>query len=111
MIKTLFAPLPLFWLVLSFAMPRAQAADGKQLFQDNKCNTCHSIKSQQVESTKKGDDKIVDLSKVGNSHDSAWIKQWLNKEAEKDGKKHKKKWSGSEGDLDTLVNWLASLKG
>lgn len=112
MMKSLMALVPVIGLVLAFA-PRAQAADGKQVFLDSKCATCHSVKSQKIDATKKeeGENKIVDLSDTGAKHDAAWMKKWLNKEVEKDGKKHKKKWQGSDADLDTLVNWLMTLKG
>jgi cytochrome c2 len=84
-------------------------ADGKKLFTDNKCNTCHSIQSQGIEKTM-ASSKAPDLSDVGSTRDAEWISQFLQKKVDDDGKKHPKGWTGSEADLKTLSDWLASLK-
>lgn len=88
----------------------SSAADGKALFLDSKCNMCHSIDSQGVAKTS---DKIKapDLSNAGGLVESAdWLKSFLTKKVEKDGKKHLRAWKGSDADLDTVVKWLVSLK-
>ena len=87
-------------------------SDGKTLFVDNKCNKCHTITSQGIElSGNPPAGKLPpDLSGVGLKHNADWIKGWLMKEEELNGKKHLKKWSGSEADLATESKWLASLK-
>lgn len=89
----------------------ARAADdpGKQLFVDSKCNSCHSVDSQGIAKTM-ASSKAPDLSKVGANHDAAWFSKYLTKEADVDGKKHVKGWTGSKEDLDTLSKWLATLK-
>lgn len=96
-------------------MPVAAArADGKALFEENKCNTCHSIKNVGVEKLKKK--KAPDLSGVGLEHDAAWIQKWLKKEVEKKSLygdrqvKHKKMWKGSDADLKTVADFLAAQK-
>ena len=110
----------LFVSVLFFAaLPLlASAADdaGKKLFTDNKCQTCHSIQSAGITSTM-GDKSPAakagkgDLSDVGSAHDAAWIAKYITKkETSKDGKSHPKEFTGSEADLKTLSDWLASLK-
>ena len=88
-------------------------ADGKQIFKDNKCTNCHTIKSQSVERTGKAEDsetKPPDLSGVGLKHDADWITKWLMKEETQHGKKHLKKFKGPDDDLQVLSKWLASLK-
>jgi len=108
----------LMLLVCSWAaVVQAQAADeaGKKIFTDNKCNTCHSIDSAGIKSTmgekspaaKKG---MADLSNVGSSHDAAWMIKYLKKEETIKDVKHVKGWAGSEADLKTLADWLATLK-
>jgi mono/diheme cytochrome c family protein len=90
----------------------AFAADGKELFVAGKCVKCHSIESQGVAGKPKAgeEDKIKDLSKVGNERTADWIQKFLRKEADIEGKKHKQKYRGSDADLQTLATWLASLK-
>jgi mono/diheme cytochrome c family protein len=87
-----------------------QAADGKQIFMDQKCNLCHSIESQGIEKKMKKME-TPELSNIGTQIESAeWLKGFLLQQEMKDGKKHQKKFSGSDEELDTLVNWIMSLK-
>jgi mono/diheme cytochrome c family protein len=94
--------------------PAAHAADapGKALFLAQKCNMCHGIESQQIARTSKSDKmQGPDLSNVGGAHLAPWIASYLKKEqADAEGKKHGKGWTGSEADLKTLSEWLATLK-
>ena len=91
------------------------AADGKELFEKNHCNMCHSVNSQKIESKH----NKLDLSDIGKKHaDADFYKKWLLKEVEdetpvKPGvkvKHQRPKWDGSDADLTTLANWLAGLK-
>jgi hypothetical protein len=90
----------------------AFAADAKELFVSSKCMRCHSIEAQGVAAKPKAgeEDEVKDLSKVGNEHTADWIAKFLRKQADLDGKKHKQKFRGTDADLQTLANWLASLK-
>jgi mono/diheme cytochrome c family protein len=96
------------------AMAKASHADGKSIFLANKCNSCHSISAQGVQVKKSDDDdggtKPPDLSHVGKTQSAQWITGFLHKTETLKGKKHKKAWKGSDADLTTLANWLASLK-
>lgn len=89
-------------------------ADGKSIFQANKCNSCHSISAQGVQVAKGDDDdggkKPPDLSHVGKDKTAQWIEGYLTKKEKLNGKAHKKAWKGSDADLTTLATWLASLK-
>jgi cytochrome c551/c552 len=87
----------------------SNAGESKALFLSNKCNTCHDISKQGVAKTMAAS-KAPDLSKVGASVNAATIKGYLMKTVQINGKNHGKKWSGSDADLTTLANWLASLK-
>src|SRR5437762_40007 len=76
------------------------AADGKAIFLKNKCNACHSITSQGIARTGEFSGKNLppDLSGVGLKHTADWMRGWLLKTQEMDGKKHLKKWSGNPQD-------------
>jgi cytochrome c551/c552 len=95
------------WLILgSLALA---AADGKELFVENKCTRCHSIETQGVAYT--GSKEAHDLSEVGNAGlDKPALKAYLKKESERDGKTHKLKFKGEDAELETLVTWLLTLK-
>lgn len=101
-------------LLLAFFTLPAYAKTGKDIFIENKCNKCHSIKSQGIEPTEeslKKKKKIRDLSGAGIERKSDWIKKFLKKEvANEEGEKHKEKWKGSEEDLDIISKWLEEQK-
>jgi hypothetical protein len=79
-------------------------SDGKAIFLANKCNGCHGIASQGIVKD------VRDLSSVGTKHDAAWITRFLRKEEELDGRKHMKRFAGSDDELRTLATWLAGLR-
>ena len=85
---------------------RAEDAPGKAVFVASGCPQCHSVTAQGI----KSDGDAGDLSKVGTKHDAATIERFVTKQAELNGKKHKKKFQGSDDDLKKLAAWLASLK-
>jgi hypothetical protein len=96
----------------------APAADGKGLFLQYKCNSCHTIEAQQVvkkedkseESDSKSKKKPPDLSGVGKKHTGEWITKYLNKLESIEKEKHPKKFRGTEAELKTLSTWLSTLK-
>lgn len=98
----------LAWLIGSAGL--VAAADGKALFVDSKCNLCHSVDSQEIAKIN-AKMKGPDLSKIATEIESeAWLKSFLKKEAEHDGKKHMKEFSGTDEELDVLVKWIMTLK-
>ena len=87
----------------------AFSTDGKTLFIEKKCMRCHSIDSQQIEYT--GKKEPHDLSEAGKTElDKAAVKAYLKKETEKNGKKHKVGFKGEDAELETLIDWLMTLK-
>lgn len=99
--------------VLTSAGMIANGGNGKAIFVQNKCVKCHSIESQGLKRDGEppaGGKIPPDLSTVGTKHDANWMTKWLLKEEEQNGKKHLKKFGGSEDDLKTLTGWLAGLK-
>jgi len=82
---------------------------GKDIFLNNKCNMCHSVNSMKIES--KMANKYPDLSEVGKKGlKTEDLKKFLMKESDMNGKKHAIKFKGDAAELDTLVNWLQTLK-
>ncbi len=87
----------------------AQEPEGKGLFLKYKCTTCHAVEVAGVEARQ--EDKAPDLSAAGSTITSQeWAKEYLLRKTDKDGKKHKKPYKGSEKDLETIVEWLMGLK-
>jgi len=91
----------------AFSFSQEQNPDGKQIFLDSKCNKCHTVTSINITSKK---DDAVDLSEAGSAGDVQFLKSYLLKEADINDKSHKTKFKGTEEELNTLVEWLSSLK-
>ena len=85
----------------------AGSSEGKNIFVNNKCNTCHSVEVQSIECKKKNP---VDLSVIGNSHSSEFISKYLRKVVNVDNKLHKTTFKGTDEELKVLSEWLGSLK-
>jgi cytochrome c2 len=93
-----------------FAYAFANNSDGdggKKIFIDNKCNMCHTVKSQDIMS-KKSD--AVDLSNVGTDKTVDFLNKYLKKEAKLNDKDHKSSFKGTDEELKVLVDWLLTLK-
>jgi len=91
----------------AFTISNNPEGDGKKIFMDNKCNMCHTVTSQGIES-KKSDAK--DLSTVGQDKATEILIKYLKKEAKLNDKDHKSSFKGSDEDLKILVDWLLTLK-
>ncbi len=81
--------------------------DGKTIFVDQKCISCHSVKSVELILRKKD---ATDLSTIGKTRNEEFLKKYLSKEIKIDDKPHKFTFKGTEEQLKILSNWLASLK-
>jgi len=105
---------------VALAQDKPAARDGKAVFLENKCNTCHTIQSAGVEKKKattaeageekKSDKKPPDLSGVGLERKPEWIAAYLMKTESIKGEKHGRKFRGPEADLKLVSAWLSSLK-
>jgi hypothetical protein len=91
----------------AFSFSQEMEPDGKQIFLDNKCNSCHTVTSMGITS-KKTD--TFDLSNAGSVGDAKLLKSYLLKESKINDKEHKLKFKGSDEELDVLVNWLLTQK-
>ena len=86
---------------------QAGAPDGKALFLAQKCNLCHSIDAAAIARVSKAEKtKGPDLGGVAKRHDAAWMKRFLTKQEELNGKKHLKAFTGTPQELDALIAWL-----
>ncbi len=99
--------------------------DPIKIFKDYGCTECHSISALDIgvvqpqeadndddwdEDEEEEEVEAPDLSNVGTKHDGKWISQYLRKKIAKDGKKHKKRFKGSQEERKILSIWLESLK-
>ena len=97
-------------LLVMAATPLA-AADGKELFLAQKCNTCHAVSSAAIEATTKSEKmKGPDLTQVVADKGVEWTTKFLHKEVDINGKKHGKELKLSPEETKTLVEWLAAQK-
>lgn len=92
----------------AFTMAADDGPDGKQIFIDKKCVSCHSVETAAIESTKKSD--AVDLSNTGAGAEAEFMTKYLLKEEKIDDKAHKTKFKGTDEELKALVDWLLTLK-
>lgn len=95
-------------VLASATVAQQKDAEGKKIFEANKCTMCHSIKAEKIEAT--GKSKAPDLSTVGATQKPEWIEKFVTKQEKLDGKQHPIAFKGSNADLKTLAAWLASHK-
>lgn len=96
----------------------AKAPDGKPVFEQYKCGSCHSIEKQGIKKAEKSEPaeagaatvKAPDLSGVGAVRTADWMKSFLLKTEKLNGKLHIKKFRGTDEELATVTGWLATLK-
>lgn len=101
----------------------AEVPAGQKVFLESKCNSCHTLKAAKIEKRKaataeEGEEASAttkkkpppDLSGAGIKRDAAWIEAWLLRKELVDGKKHKKKFTGTPEEAKTVSAWLATMK-
>lgn len=107
------AAIAAFAFGMTLVSPAFAADDGKKLFLDYKCDSCHTIKSLGIKLGAKPDEKskdAPDLSKAGAERDKKWIAGYLLKKNDIKGEKHEKRFSGTKDELKVLATWLGTLK-
>jgi mono/diheme cytochrome c family protein len=93
-------------LVVAWTTPVA-AADGQEVFLGQKCNTCHSVETAGIEAKTKSEKLFGgDLSQVTERHETEWIAQYIQREIQKDGADHKREFTGTDEELQSLLDWL-----
>lgn len=84
---------------------------GHKAFLELKCNMCHAVSSVGIEAKTKSEKMFGgDLVGLGRVWDAKALAAYINQESEKDGKKHKKGFKGSDEELQALVDWLLEQK-
>ncbi len=85
--------------------------DGKTVFIEAKCNTCHAISSLEIEAkNKSASNKASDLSKIEIKYDKDFLKKYLYKEESLNEKKHPVAYKGTDEDLEILLSFILSLQ-
>jgi mono/diheme cytochrome c family protein len=113
--RTIGFTLSIFLAVLLLAVlysgPAAGQAklDGKAIFLAQKCNVCHSVPTAGITRTMKSE-KMAGPDLVNIKADAGTLTKFLRKEAEIDGKKHSKAFTGSDEELGALVAWIQAQK-
>lgn len=81
---------------------------GRTVFLQNKCNACHSVGVTGI--PKRPNQKAPDLSTIGSTVKGSFIKAFLRKNETLHDRKHLGSFKGNDEELETLVQWLDSLK-
>jgi len=102
----------LLGLIVNGNLLGQEKLDGKSVFVDRKCATCHGLEvvgmaKKAPLNSKKGP---PDLSTVGSELTPEFIMKFIMKEDTLNGKKHMIKFSGPDDELKVLAEWLGSLK-
>ncbi|MBI4666029.1 MAG: cytochrome c [Nitrospinae bacterium] len=109
------------WLCSS--PPALAGDDGKTLFINEGCVNCHSVKSAGItvmesaeakeelkEQAAEGAKAPPDLSGLAAKRDADFLDKYLRKKIAIDGRKHKKRFKGSDAERETLITWILALK-
>lgn len=113
--RTVGFTLSVFLTVVLFAIlysgPAAGQAklDGKAIFLAQKCNMCHNVPPAGIERTTKSE-KMAGPDIVDIKTDAATLGKILRKQADVNGKKHPKAFTGSDEELGALVAWIQAQK-
>ena len=116
--KLLFSSAALGAVLLAVALTgtrssaAADAPDAKRLFTEtHKCSMCHSVAAADVEARTKSE-KLRGPDMSGFQTDMSFEKlaAFARKQAEIDGKPHKKEFKGTDEELQAILDWLGSLE-
>jgi hypothetical protein len=87
----------------------AAGADGKAIFLAQKCNMCHDVSTAEIAATAKSE-KVKGPDLVNLKPDADFWMKYLKKQADLEGKKHSKNFTGNDADLNVLVDWMMAQK-
>jgi mono/diheme cytochrome c family protein len=109
LVGTLFVGSLLAILALAPASDTLAAADGKAVFDAQKCSMCHSVQTLGITAKTKAEEMLgKDLSKVET--DPALLAKYLRKQEKIGDKDHKKEIKISDEEMTALIDWLRSDK-
>lgn len=100
----------LFLLALTFPGSAYGEVDGQATFMAQKCNLCHSVSTADIEAKMSGKMAGPDLVGTVDERGAEVLTEYLRGDAEIDGAKHKKKFTGSDEELGALIEWLSQQK-
>jgi mono/diheme cytochrome c family protein len=109
---TLTVLVAVFLLAVLYSGPASGQAgklDGKAIFLAQKCNMCHSVSTADIEKTTKSE-KMAGPDLVNVKTDAATLAKYLRKQADLNGKKHVKGFTGSDEELGALIAWIQAQK-
>jgi len=88
------------------AQPMAASNEGRQVFVAQSCGTCHSVSTADIEAKMSSDSRSFggDLAETGLSREE--ICAIALQESEVDGRRHPKRFDGSDEELAALIDWL-----
>jgi hypothetical protein len=86
-----------------------ESADGLATFTAQKCNMCHSVPQMEIVATVKSA-KMKGPDLPGEPREADWIKGFMKREVQLDGKDHKKEFKGTDEELQAITSWLIALK-
>lgn len=113
-VQKIFTALVGIVFILTFILSAQETTiskDGKTVYFEAKCNTCHAISSLEIEAkNKSASNKAPDLSKVEIKYDKSFLKKYLHKEESINEKKHPVAYKGTDEDLETLLSFILSLQ-
>jgi len=96
---------------LALAAGSAQAsAAGQSVFTEQKCDTCHAVPAVGIEAkVKSAKMQGPDLPTGSLSQEIERLTRVVQQEEQTNGKKHPKKFTGSDEELAALFSWLSQL--
>lgn len=95
----------------AFSMNLAEQPDGKKVFADNKCSTCHTLEAEGI--VRKGNppkNAPADLSLTGSKFTPEKFANYITKKESLNNKKHPASFKGTDDDLKALSKWLLGIK-
>lgn len=93
------------------AAPAGSPDAGKAVFLAQKCNLCHGVSSAGIAPIVKSPAmQGPDLAGVVAEKGADWATKFLKHQVNLNDKPHKKEWTASDKDLQTLIGWLAEQK-
>lgn len=88
------------------APPMAASNEGRQVFVAQGCGTCHTVSTADIEAKVSSDSRTFggDLAGTGRSREE--IRAIALQKTEVDGRRHPKRFDGTDEELAILIDWL-----
>jgi cytochrome c2 len=100
----------IFLAAVSAAVATAETEGGQQVFVEAKCNQCHAVASAGIVATTKLESAVGPDLGGYTTETPAELMDFLQREVEREGSKHKKEFKGSDEELTSILEWLGGLE-